>query len=228
MAALTWSRSALNPSAFAPVGPVTTSGLTQATARMLGRATAGTGAIEELDAAASRALIAAAASGLATASGLTINTAKFLARATAGVGALEEFDFIVDTFTPTATFATVGDLSVSYAVQTGSRVKIGPLNFVNIALDFTPTYTTATGEFRIAGLPVAGSSRAFGAIVPFTNPLTFPASCTMLAWEANNGVSYLRLLGFGSAQQAVALTQAQFSSGVNKVLTLSGCYRSAA
>ncbi len=42
------------------LGPITTSGLTQATARMLGRTTAGTGAIEEMDAAAVSAFAAPA------------------------------------------------------------------------------------------------------------------------------------------------------------------------
>ena len=73
-------------------GSITTCGLTQKTARILGRTTAGTGAIEEITIGSGLALAAGslAASGLLTASGYTQNSGFLIGRSTAGVGAVEE------------------------------------------------------------------------------------------------------------------------------------------
>ena len=64
-------------------------------------------------------------------------------------------------WTPTITFSTPGDLSVTYAMggQTGRIVKRGRLvsaYFVVITSAFT--YTTAAGQLRLEGLPYASSS----------------------------------------------------------------------
>ena len=78
-------------------GLISGSGLTQNTARILGRTTAGVGAVEEITVGANLALSAGslavtgvALSGLVTSSGLTQNTARILGRTTAGAGAIEE------------------------------------------------------------------------------------------------------------------------------------------
>jgi hypothetical protein len=73
-------------------GPITTSGLTQATSRLLGRTTASTGAIEELTVGSGLTLSAGslAVSGAFTASGLTQATNRLLGRTTASTGATEE------------------------------------------------------------------------------------------------------------------------------------------
>lgn len=77
--------------------------LTLATDKLLGRATAGTGAVEEItctaagrallddvDAAAQRTTLGALAAGAVTTSGLTQNTDRLLGRTTASSGAIEE------------------------------------------------------------------------------------------------------------------------------------------
>ena len=83
--------------ALVVAGLISGSGLTQNTARLLGRTTAGVGAVEEISvganlafSAGSLAVTGVALSGLVTASGLTQNTARLLGRTTAGVGAVEE------------------------------------------------------------------------------------------------------------------------------------------
>lgn len=229
MAALTWSRSAVNAATLAPKGPIVTSGLTQATLKLLGRISGGVGAVEELSGADVRSIAAAAASGLATATGVTMNTGKLLGRTTAGVGAIEEFDFIAGTWTPVFTFATPGDLSVSYASQVGNYFKIGPMVFWDMNLQFTPTHTTASGEARVTGLPAtAGGQRNFGAIVPFTTGLPFPAGRTFLVWDVGPGVTYLRPIGIGDAQAAGTFSPSQFTTGAAKTFLASGVYRAAA
>lgn len=59
------------------------------------------------------------------------------------------------TFTPTVFFATAGDSSFTYNTQTGTGYQIGNLYFFTVNLDFdTNAYTTATGAFKVDGLPV--------------------------------------------------------------------------
>lgn len=63
-------------------------------------------------------------------------------------------DYEEGTWTPTITFATPGDLSVVYTVQQGSYTKVGHLVRADFYVDTsTFTYTTASGVFRVAGLP---------------------------------------------------------------------------
>ena len=87
-------------SAYAAIvlaGSITTSGLTQATARILGRTSASTGAVEEITvganlslSAGSLAVTGVAVSGPITTSGLTQATARILGRTSASSGAVEE------------------------------------------------------------------------------------------------------------------------------------------
>jgi hypothetical protein len=77
-------------------GAVTSSGLTMATARMLGRTTASTGAVEEITVGSGLTLsggsltATGAGSGAVTSSGLTMATSRILGRTTASTGAIEE------------------------------------------------------------------------------------------------------------------------------------------
>jgi hypothetical protein len=58
------------------------------------------------------------------------------------------------TWTPTLTFATPGDLAVTYAVQTGIATRIGRVRILSLQLlTSTFTHTTASGELRVSGVP---------------------------------------------------------------------------
>lgn len=72
--------------------------------------------------------------------------------------------------TPTLTAAVVGNLSVSYAggAQVFEYTKLGKLISYSFNIQCVPTYTTATGQAFITGLPVAQT----GALNS-TGPLTF-------------------------------------------------------
>jgi hypothetical protein len=111
-------------------------------------------------------------------------------------------EFTPFTFTPTMTFATPGDLSVTYSVQSGWGYRIGKNVYFQLALTFTPTHTTASGEFRIAGLPYTsanGTNQESG--LPVTNinsAWTWPASVTQLAGRLPANASNIRLYGHGS------------------------------
>lgn len=62
-------------------------------------------------------------------------------------------DYEEGSWTPAITYTTPGDLSVAYTTQIGRYVKIGRLVFLKGVITFTPTFTTASGELRITGLP---------------------------------------------------------------------------
>lgn len=78
-------------------------------------------------------------------------------------------DYEEGTWTPTISFQTPGDLSVTYSNQVGSYTKIG--NRVALQGFITTsafTHTTASGYFYISGLPFSGTTTTyhqnFGAI----------------------------------------------------------------
>jgi hypothetical protein len=145
-------------------------------------------------------------------------------------GGAQEFPSAITSFTPVATFATPGDLSVSYTTQTGKYFKIGKLVFVQLSLTFTPTYTTASGEFRISGMPGSAASGALDnglELVNGSTGFTYPASCTWASARLPQNSSFIRLYGHGSGVASTVLQAAQVPSGTAKTITISGCYLAA-
>lgn len=127
------------------------------------------------------------------------------------------------TFTPNITFATAGDLSVTYFTQTARYLKIGNLVTITMQLDFTPTFTTASGNFRIANLPFAINGTTGLAL---SGGLTLPsyAGGSEIAPRAINNQTYLQLHTMGSGITSAALTATNFTSGVRTALYISGSY----
>jgi hypothetical protein len=71
----------------------------------------------------------------------------------ANANALDDYE--EGTWVPTITFATPGNLSVTYATQTGRYTKIGDVVVANIDIQTSAfTHTTASGELRVS-LPFA-------------------------------------------------------------------------
>ena len=63
------------------------------------------------------------------------------------------------TWTPVVTFATPGDLAVVYNAQVGSYTKIGRLVTISCTISTTTfTYTTASGNLQVTGLPFAAKT----------------------------------------------------------------------
>lgn len=132
------------------------------------------------------------------------------------------------TWIPVVTFATPGDLSVSYTSQYGYFHKIGNLVFFNLYLTFTPTYTTASGEFRITGMPYSSSPstlRENGFSVPLINSaFTWPTSCTTVYGRLPPSTSIIRLYGAGTGIAQTAFTTSNVPSGTAKTLSISGYF----
>jgi hypothetical protein len=127
-------------------------------------------------------------------------------------------------FTPTFTFATPGNLSVAYGLQIGTYYQIGNIVLFAITLQFTPTYTTSSGNALIASLPVAASASNNWV---FNNmnikTVTYPAGCTQLFGMSQGGTTFF-LAGQGSATAATDLTTTQIVSGVQYYFDITGIY----
>jgi hypothetical protein len=98
-----------------------------------------------------------------------------------GGSTLENFIDITP-FTPSFTFATVGDLSVSYTAQTGYYTRIGNMVFVNIHVACTPTWTLASGVIKITGLPINTANYGVSHLpVALTTSATYISPTKLLA-----------------------------------------------
>lgn len=128
---------------------------------------------------------------------------------------LTAIGYEVGTFTPTATYATVGDLSVAYTIQAGTYFKMGKQLNVFFRIAFTPTFTTASGNFTIAGLPYASKATdtPIGAIdVP--TAFTWPASRTQLVSRMAGSATTLNISAQGTGVGSTFLTASNITSGV--------------
>lgn len=126
------------------------------------------------------------------------------------------------TWTPGLTFATPGNLSVSYASQIGYYTRIGNLVTVHFCLVATPTFTTASSYLEITGLPftINSSSLFFGVGNVINQGLTYSAGWTMITCNANAGNTFLYINGSGSVATQAPMTATNCTTGGS--LTLIG------
>jgi hypothetical protein len=120
-------------------------------------------------------------------------------------------DYEENTWTPTVSFDTPGDLSVAYSVQSGIYTKIGRL--VNVSFQIvtsTFTHTTASGNLKIGGLPFASSHIVVGALQ--WGGIT-KASVTDLSCYFPNGVTYCNVTDCGSALAPGLIAAADMPTG---------------
>jgi len=157
-------------------GLITSSGLTQSTARILGRTTAGTGAVEEITvganlslAAGSLAVTGVALSGLITSSGLTQSTARILGRTTAGTGAVEEISIGAGLTLAAGQLtasggASPGGVSTNIQYNAGGGTFGGSNSFVfNAAI--SPTVDLVTTGAAVTALRVTGNAAQTAEII---------------------------------------------------------------
>jgi len=106
--------------------------------------------------------------GAATISGalsLTAGQISFPAAQNASAGANVLDDYEEGTWTPAYTFATPGNLSVSYTSRSGTYTKIGNRVYVDFTMIVSAcTHTTASGILFITGLPFAAGALARGSV----------------------------------------------------------------
>ena len=127
-------------------------------------------------------------------------------------------------FTPTFSFATPGDLSVSYATQAGSYLFIGNMCFVSYVLVCTPTFTTASGAAQFLGLPATSATSCALGVSAKSSNITFPASCTQISAFVTSPNNFFSLVSFGTSTGTTTLTTANFTSGAAFTIGVSGFY----
>lgn len=95
----------------------------------------------------------------AAAVNLTSGQIAFPASQSASADANTLDDYEEGTWTPTLTFDTPGDLSVSYSTQSGGYTKIGRAVVLTFQITTsTFTHTTASGSCRITGIPFTAAN----------------------------------------------------------------------
>ena len=115
-------------------------------------------------------------------------------------------------WTPTLTFATPGDLSVAYAAQSGAYVRIGKFVLLSFDLQFTPTFTTASGTLYINGSwPTVGSIQGAGVINATTN-VSMPAG---QYWIASVIDTTMRLVASGASAGSAFIMASNIASGIS-------------
>jgi len=146
-------------------------------------------------------------------------------------GDAELIDWILSgSWTPTITCVTPGDLSVSYSTQVGGYNKRGKMVEIWGTLIFTPTYSTATGNLRIDGLPAAADSSSALATINFASlsSFTWPSSSTQLFMTPQTSAQYAHIVGHRSGGSTATAQMSMLPSGTAQTLRFSGTYRSAA
>ena len=157
---------------YTAVGAVTSSGLTMSTARLLGRTTASTGAVEQISTGTGLSLSAGtlACSGAITASGMTMSTDRLIGRTTASSGAAEEISIganlsmtagtlsaIGINHLPSGTITLTADTSLVYATHNENYVEAtGSTSTVTISTQASGSWATDS-HFWIANRRTSGS-----------------------------------------------------------------------
>ncbi len=157
------------------------------------------------------------AKGLVTASGNTPIAIPYTQVSGLGTAAVENYS--IAAWAPTISFTTPGDLSVSYATQTGTITRIGRLTLIEFELIFTPTFTTSAGALIIDNV---------------TNASTSAIHLGTLQWGAITKAGYTQInarlgavsttsMDFVASGSGVAASQVDFSNVVSgSPITLRG------
>lgn len=131
--------------------------------------------------------------------------------------------YVTGIWTPVLTFATPGDLSVSYSLQAGDYIKIGSLVIANFAIATSAfTFTTATGNLKITGAPypndMATNLQADGALA--WGGIT-KTNYTQVCAQINTGGTDIFFVASGSGQAQSIVSASDTPTGGTVVLR--GC-----
>lgn len=147
----------------------------------------------------------------------------------APIGGAGGIDEETGSFDPTITCTTPGDLAVTYNVRFGRFVRLGEMVFVNIAIGGSITFTTATGNIRIASLPFTISPDFANANFSLSveGNFTWPANSTQLFAGAISNQTFLQPRWYGSGRTAGALNLTNWPSGASRNFRITGAYKRA-
>jgi hypothetical protein len=131
------------------------------------------------------------------------------------------------TWTPVITFATPGDLSVTYSTQVGNSTRVGDLvvdQFVVATSAFT--HTTASGNLILSGRPY--TSAAGSSFNHFTSCVVggyTKANYTSVCLNVGPASTTILFQAYGSGQTPANLTAADMPTGGSVVLRGAAIYR---
>lgn len=138
--------------------------------------------------------------------------------------------FVTGTWTPVITFATPGDLAVTYAGQVGHYTRFGDLVVVNFAVATSAfTHTTASGQLNLTGLPFASHATAgqlWVGSLGFWGGIT-KAGYTQIAPRIDPNVSLVVFRASGSGVAPAAVDAADMPTAGSVALQGSVLYRAA-
>ena len=135
---------------------------------------------------------------------------------TAAANALDDYE--EGTWTPAFSFATPGDLAVTYSNQTGNYRIVGKLCIATFTLEFTPTYTTSSGTARVTGLPLStGNYLTTPASVDRFAGFTLTAGFDNMWLRKSTGQTYVELYSMGRSGSP-SMGTSEVVSGSAKIL----------
>jgi len=135
-------------------------------------------------------------------------------------------DYEEGSWTPVLTFATPGDLAVTYSTQVGRYVKIGRLVLAQFAITTaTFTHTTASGGLQITGVPftslnVSGVRSRVGCLWQGVTKANYTDMAVTLAENSTT----ISIAASGSGQNAVALAAGDLPNGGGVRFDAALCY----
>jgi hypothetical protein len=144
-----------------------------------------------------------------------------------GTTASEVFDdYETGTWTPTLTFATPGDLAVTYSVQSGGYVKVGRKVTVNFVISTSAfTHTTASGALKVSGLPFTANAAVadIGAASALAQGLT-AANYTNFSFYTQTSATHMVMSASAQGQSLLSITTTHMPSGTPQYLQASLTY----
>ncbi len=145
-------------------------------------------------------------------SGASSGQIKFPSSQNASADANTLDDYEEGTWTPVLTFATPGDVSVTYATQTGTYTKVGRVVHVTCTVETSAfTHTTANGELRVTGLPFTSGSPSGAGLTRFQG-LT-KAGYTHFGVNLGSGATHVSFIASASASSVSSIVETNVPTG---------------
>lgn len=135
-------------------------------------------------------------------------------------------DYEEGTWTPVLTFATPGDLSVTYSTQVGRYTKVGRLVTIAGTVETSAfTHTTASGNLNITGLPfTAMTATGLQTNGQVSAQGWTKAGYTWLVPQISSNASSIYFQGSASGTSLANITVADCPSGTNQVWRFAATY----